>query len=341
LIPRAHFLGGLAAVLAAAPAFAQQEDPDVADPAMTGNAPALRVLLGKGPASRLDAGTFLFGGRRYRGTFTMLPDGGVVSTVPLEEYLYSVVSREMPSSWPQAALQAQAIVARTYVLQRSTPRRSYDLVPSEADQVYTGIDAENNSTTAAVKATSGQVVRFGDGFASVMYSSCCGGHTEASSEAWGGPALEYLGGVACPYCTDSPWYRWSQNVPLQRLREGLGDKAGSIGEIRDVTVDRPDASGRIRFATVSGNNGMLRVKGSDLRRALGTRTMPSLLVRKLAVNTEPADAPQADPTLTIEGGGLGHGVGLCQWGARGLARTGAAAAAILSFYYPGTTIGND
>jgi len=337
---RLQFLGGLVAAMSA-PALAQTEEPDISDPAMTGNAAALRVLLGKGNASRIDATSFLYGGRRFRGTFTTLPDGNVVNTVPLEAYLQSVVSREMPSSWPQAALQTQAIVARTYVLQRSAPLRSYYLVPSEADQVYTGIDAETTATNAAVKATAGQVLRFADGFASVMYSSCCGGHTEASSEAWGGPTLQYLGGVACPYCTDSPWYRWTQNIPLERLRAGLGQKGAQIGEIRNVTTDRPDASGRIRFATVIGDTGNLRIKGPDLRRALGTRTMPSLLVRKMTVNGESDNVPQADPILTIEGGGLGHGVGLCQWGARGLARTGATAQTILSFYYPGTTIGND
>lgn len=338
---RAAFLGGLAASFAVAPAIAQDDEPDIADPAMKGTAPALRVLLGRGTASRIDNDSFLYGGRRYRGSFAVLPDGSVVNTVALEEYLWSVVSREMPSSWPQAALQTQAIVARTYVLQRSAPRRSYDLVPSEADQVYTGIDAENPATIAAVKATSGQVLRFGSGFASVMYSSCCGGHTEASSEAWGGPPLGYLGGVVCPYCTDSPWYRWTHDIPLEKLRDGLGDKASNIGEIRTVTADRPDSSGRIRFATVGGDNGSLRVKGSDLRRALGTRTMPSLLIRKLSVDGAQGDPPQAEPTLVIEGGGLGHGVGLCQWGARGLARTGATTSAILAFYYPGTTIGND
>jgi len=207
--------------------------------------------------------------------------------------------------------------------------------------VYTGIDAENGATTAAVKSTNGQVLRFADGFASVMYSSCCGGHTEASSEAWGGPSLPYLGGVTCPYCSDSPWYRWTQNIPVDRLRTGMGDRLQTIGNIRNITAERPDPSGRIRFATIIGESGSVRIKGADLRRALGMRMMPSLLVRKLTVNAVQDPASQAEPTLTIEGGGLGHGVGLCQWGARGFAHTGASASAILAFYYPGTTIGND
>src|SRR4029077_1666627 len=161
-----------------------------------------------GRVQGIDAQTFLYEGRRYRGTAAVLPETGeVVSTVPVEQYLYSVVSREMPRSWPAEALQAQAILARTYVLQRSNPNRAYDLVPSEADQVYTGIDAEAAQTSAAVDATTGKALRYAGEFASIAYSSCCGGPTESSADAWGG-ALPYLSGVSCDYCKDSQWYRW-------------------------------------------------------------------------------------------------------------------------------------
>lgn len=336
---RADFLAGVFAlpVLSMRARF-QDEGDDLSDPANSANAQALRVLLGRGEAQRLDAQTFLFAGRRYRGSFTYTPEGEVVSTVPLEEYLYSVVSREMPHSWPSAALQVQAIVARTYVLQRSNPRRSYDLVPSEADQVYTGIDSEQPQTTAAVEATAGQVLRFGSGFAQISYSSCCGGHTEANSNAWGGALLPYLAGVVCPYCTGSPWYAWKQSVPMEHLASVLAREVAAIGELQSVTLDAPDGSGRAQFWTFSGAAGTQRVKAADVRRALGSRTLPSLLVRHLSADAPPTQAPQ---TLAIEGGGLGHGVGLCQWGARGMALTGADARAILAFYYPGTEIGND
>lgn len=336
---RADFLAGVFAlpVLSMRARF-QDEGDDLSDPANSANAQALRVLLGRGEAQRVDAQTFLFAGRRYRGSFTYTPEGEVVSTVPLEEYLYSVVSREMPHSWPPAALQSQAIVARTYVLQRSNPRRAYDLVPSEADQVYTGIDAEQPTTSAAVEATAGQVLRFGSGFAQIAYSSCCGGHTEANSNAWGGALLPYLGGVVCPYCTGSPWYAWKQSVPMEHLASALAREVATLGELQSVTLDALDGSGRAQFWTFSGAAGTQRVKASDVRRALGMRILPSLLVRRLSADAPPTQAPQ---TLAIEGGGLGHGVGLCQWGARGMALTGADARAILAFYYPGTEIGND
>jgi stage II sporulation protein D len=319
---------------AVAAAFAAPQVPDdTFDPAQGGDVQALRVLLGSGAAQRIDDSTFLFDGRRYRGTFSNTAAGEVVSTVPLEQYLYSVVSREMPSSWPAAALQVQAIVARTYVLLRSSPTREYDLVPSEADQVYTGMDAEHPQTTAAVDATAGQVLRFGNGFAEALYSSCCGGHTESNGNAWGGAPVPYLQGVQCGHCNDSPWYAWRQDVALTRILQAL-PQLQTIGEVSTVSLDPPDASGRSQFWTFTGTTGTQRVKAADVRRALGTRALPSLLVRSVSVT-------QAPERITIEGGGLGHGVGLCQWGARGMALGGAAAREIVAYYYPGTGIGDD
>jgi stage II sporulation protein D len=312
----------------------QAQDDEVVDPASNGDVQALRVLLGSGQAQRIDDTAFLFEGRRYRGTFSNTSGGQVVSIVPLEHYLYSVVSREMPSSWPAAALQVQAIVARTYVLQRSNPRRDYDLVPSEADQVYTGIDAEHPQTTAAVDATAGQVLRFGNGFAQALYSSCCGGHTESNADAWDGSPLPYLQGVQCGHCNDSPWYNWREDVPFSRMLGALGSQLQAIGELNSIVMDTPDPSGRSHFWTFTGAFGTQRVKAADVRRALGTRVLPSLLVHDVSIS-------QADQRVTIEGGGLGHGVGLCQWGARGMAQAGASARDIIAYYYPGTGIGND
>lgn len=333
---RLDFLSGVAvlplAARSARSALRWDQD-DVNDPASQAQSQALRVLLGRGNAQKIDDDTFLFEGRRYRGTFNTLPAGEIVNTVGLEQYLYGVVSREMPPSWPGSALQAQAIVARTYVLQRSSPQRGYDLVPSEIDQVYTGIDAEHAQSTSAVDATAGQVLRFGGGFAQVLYSSCCGGHTESNSDAWGGRALPYLAGVTCGHCNDSPWYSWSQAVPLDRAQSALGAQLRDIGTIQQIALDQPDPSGRALFWNFTGENGTQRVKAADVRRAFGSRVLPSLLIRRVAV--------QADQRIGIEGGGLGHGVGLCQWGARGLARSGADARAILAYYYPGTGIGND
>ncbi|HEY8321164.1 MAG TPA: SpoIID/LytB domain-containing protein [Candidatus Baltobacteraceae bacterium] len=323
--------GTFLAALAAAPLIARAQEEY--DPAVSAPGPALRVLLGGAAASAIDATTFAYDGRRYRGTFTRRADGTVLSTVPLEAYLYSVVAREMSPSWPAAALQAQAVAARTYVLQRSSPKRDYDVVTSEADQVYGGIEAESAAATAAVDATAGSVLRFGDAFAQLFYSSSCGGHTESSADAWtGGADLPYLRGVVCPWCTASPDYAWTRVVPADAVARAF--PGADVGAPTGLAVGDTDASGRARSLVLTGDAGTATTRGTAFRSALGSRVVRSLLIRRIANGTGPG-------TFVIEGAGLGHGVGLCQWGARGMAAAGKSADDILNFYFPGTQRSND
>ncbi len=289
------------------------------------------MLLGHGEAVPVSAESFNFDGELYRGTYLRNDDGQIVNVVALEEYLYSVVSREMPSGWPPAALEAQSICARTYVLQRSDPRRSYDLVPSELDQLYEGVAGETPAGTAAVDATSEQVLSFGGAFAQVAYSSCCGGHTESSADAWGSLPIPYLGGVVCTSCVDSPNYRWNRNLAFEAIATALSPSVAPIGRLTDVRIAQRDASGRARALELLADRASAIVTGSLFRRAVGSRVLPSLLLTNIARTPDGAG-------LSIAGGGLGHGVGLCQWGARGMALEDAPAAQILAFYFPGTVV---
>jgi stage II sporulation protein D len=330
LIDRGTFVAMSLAFAASASARA-----DDFDPATTSRTQELRVLLGSGDATPDPNGGFVFEGRPYRGAFTRLQDGRIVNTLRLEEYLYSVVPHEMTASWPSAALQAQAVCARTYVLQRSNPQRDYDVVPSELDQVYGGSAAESPAGRAAVDATAGSVLRFGDGFAQVMYSSCCGGHTESSNDAWGGTPLPYLDGVRCTTCTQSPYYQWSRDLALSDLAQIFAPELSALGTLQSVFLGPRDPSGRVRNVELQGERGSAFIKGSAFRLRVGPRVVPSLLIAKIDPK---AQAPQH---IAIEGNGLGHGVGLCQWGARGLALEGARVSDILRFYLPGTNIEHD
>lgn len=336
MIARSTFLAGLAGAVLTPAVRAQEEyDPEVNAPVQT-----LRVLLGQGTAQPVNGGGFTFNGRPYRGTFSHLPDGSVINVVSLEDYLYSVVPREMSPSWPAAALQAQAICARTYVLQRSTPSRAYDVTPSESDQVYTGMLGESPGGRAAVDATAGQVMRFGGEFASIMYSSCCGGHTESPAYAWqGGAQLPYLNGVVCPYCTASPNYRWQHDIAISDVQRAFSRELATVGTITGARITAADPSGRAVRIAFSGDTGTAEIKGGALRTGLGTRTVPSLLIARIDIVSSPS--PEAGGNVHIEGAGLGHGVGLCQWGARGMALAGKPARDIIAFYFPGTDIGHD
>jgi stage II sporulation protein D len=260
-----------------------------------------------------------------------LADGSIVS-LDLEEYLYGVVPIETPASWPAAALQAQAIIARTYALQKRTLSRAFDLVATDADQRYGGPAAARPASTAAVDATRGQTLAYLGGPASVFYSSCCGGHSADAAELWGHAALPYLRGVGDPYCTASPDYRWQRSVPLDRARAALAGRVN--GTPLAAQLDDPDDSGRPRSVTIRDDAGdAIVVTVSELRQRLGTDTVRSLWLREIDF-----DRTQAGPLVVIEGSGRGHGVGLCQWGARGMALAGAAAPDILAQYFPGTAV---
>ncbi len=330
---RAIFLASTAAAWACARGIARAQESDV-DPAMSAPTPALRVLLGRGDAQTIDAQTFSYGGRRYRGTFVQTAYG-IVSMVPLEQYLYSVVAREMSAGWPAAALQAQAICSRTYALQRSAPRHNYDVDSSESSQVYGGLDAESPVCSAAVDATNGSVLLYGGLFASIAYSSSCGGHTESAADAWGGAGAPYLLGVPCPWCATSPDYHWTVNVFADAVSRAFAPAAPGFGRATQLNVQSTDASGRARaFVAIDDGGISATVVGSTLRSRLGSRVLRSLLVRDIA----PAPNPDA---FVLQGSGLGHGVGLCQWGAKGMALAGNTATDIVSFYFPGTQIGHD
>ncbi len=305
----------------------------------------LRVLLGSGQATPIDAGTFSYNGKTYRGSFSLAQVNSrqaVINTLPLEEYLYSVVPLESPASWPAATLQAQAIVARTFALRRMNQNRPYDVVGSERDQAYGGLASEFPSSTAAVNQTRGVVVRFDNMLASVSYMSCCGGHTEDAANIWGS-ALPYLHGTSDPYCAASPDYHWTREIPWSNVLAAFGSRLDSIGEVRNINLGDIDSSGRAKHISLGGVSGSVDIPGIEFRRALGPDVVRSLLLHTVRLNflagDETAAGPAQPSTLTVAGSGRGHGVGLCQWGACGIGRAGRSAGEILSFYFPGTDIG--
>ncbi len=258
---------------------------------------------------------------------------GTVVTLDVETYLRGVVPIEASPGWPASALQAQAIMARTYALAKKTLSRSYDVVTTESDQRYGGPAVEHPATNAAVDATRGLTLSFGGGPVSVFYSSCCGGHTEDAAEVWGHTSLPYLRGVDDgPNCALAPDYRWSRTLPLDRARAAFADRL--TGELTGVDVGDPDASGRPRTATLHGGSSVaVAIPMTELRARWGTDTVRSTWVHRVTI-----EETQASPFVRIEGSGRGHGVGLCQWGARGMALAGADAATILAHYFPGTAV---
>lgn len=297
-------------------------------------------------------------GRPYRGRLLLFPDGGglmVVNQLPVDLYVLGVLGREISPKWPAAVLQAHAIISRSYALgRRKDAAHAFDVYGTTADQVYGGVNAESAQGNDAVYQTRGQLLWYGNGLASAFFSSCCGGHTESAGALWG-KEIPYLAGVADPYCAASPHYRWRSYITEETLRARLGSDVASLGEITTLAPLDLDGSGRAKQIAVQGQDGRRDIESKAFRERLGTSVVRSTLIHRMQVAdspdrlqpdpsyddpspTPPPAPPQHGPLVMIEGAGWGHGVGLCQWGARGFALRGGSAAQILGLYFPGTTI---
>lgn len=271
------------------------------------------------------------GEKLYRGGVQLRVEKGAVqgiNVVDVEDYLRGVVPAEMPASWPGAALAAQAVIARTYVAARINPAAPYDTCATESCQVYGGVGAERAQTDRAITATRAQVVAWRGRAASTYFSSDSGGFTASSAEVWGSD-LPYLVAKADPFSvtSGSPRAKWRMEIPLTRVQEVAAQYAPRIGTVRAVAISKLSGSGRPAEVTLSGSGGVFRVTGAQ---AGG-------FVRSLGAGSTRVSLAGLNP-LVIEGYGLGHGVGLSQYGALGLANQGYDHLHVLGFYYPGTSL---
>src|SRR6266571_524262 len=205
----------------------------------------------------------------YRGSIQVdVVDGKLraINMVGLEQYLYGVVPSEMPLMWHPEALEAQAVVARSYAL--ATRRTgAFDLYSDTRSQVYLGIEHEKPSTNAAVNATAGQVVLYQGAVAKTYFFSTSGGRTASAEDVWGEP-VPYLVSVPDPYDSISPHHDWGPLV-------FTGTKLAKVLKMKGRVVDlQPElnSSGRIKVLNVVGTESTLVVPGADLRRLLGLRS---------------------------------------------------------------------
>ena len=282
-----------------------------------------------GPAAAFTPldGMFRLGGAAYRGRLLVEtnPDGRLraIEEVGLEDYVRGVVPAEMPSRWPLEALMAQAVAVRTFAVCRLSPRGHGRPYLTSSDMAYGGVSAESRRADDAVARTAGIVLAWQGEVLPAYFHSCCGGHTCSPLIVWGDPAPPPLQGVECGWCEASPDYRWSARVGSAELASRLAGR-GIIRVSSIATVD-PDPSGRPVGVLINGTE---RLSADAFRLAVGSRLLKS------AAYTV---ARQGDD-FEFAGKGWGHGVGLCQWGARGMALEGHAWSEILAHYYPGAEL---
>jgi stage II sporulation protein D len=213
------------------------------------------------------------GKTRYRGELLVVSNGKtlqVVNALGLEAYVNGVVGSEVPSTWPPAALEAQAVAARSYALaelENVVTARSFDLYGDTRSQAYGGIDAESPPVTSAVDATSRQVVLYDGKVATTYFSSSSGGRTVSAAEATGKP-VPYLVSVSDPYDTYSPYHDWG---PVLLDARKVARALGLPGQLIDLQTS-PSPSGRVATVTAVGSTAQLTLGGSEVRQDLGLRS---------------------------------------------------------------------
>ena len=355
------------------------------------------------------------GSRRYGGALHLaLRDGRlqVVNHLDLETYLASVVGSEMPQAWPMAALQAQAVAARTYALRQRGRKGGFDVKATVSSQVYRGLESATPRTEEAVNSTRSLVMVHGGRLINAVFHSSSGGSTEPSGEVWR-HQLPYLVSVR-DHDQSSPVHRWEQQFDAAQLRTAFRETGG----LQKLEVLQSSSTGRLRSVRAQGPRGSLVLSGRELRQRLGLKSTkvrfnwmtaapigpvvdhrgtptspvhhrqppssgggwrdtasgsastPATRRRRsfpwhqpphgwalmapppppppfgegrpghaaiTAARVPSLDVPAAT-VLMVQGQGFGHGVGMSQWGARGLAEQGADFRQILQHYYRGITI---
>ncbi len=300
----------------------------------------------------------------------------VINLVKLEEYLYSVVPSELQPYQEMEALKAQAVVARTYALVEYGKHKNdgFDICETVDCQVYSGIRSENPRTTEAVRRTAGQILMYNDSPAyNVKYHSSCGGVTDSSEEIWGG-SIPYLVGKLCgispddadrssrhdlsseralrdfidrendSYCSGFNNYRWTEVFEVdrlirifnKRLPEILGKDVPVIQKIDDIRVLKRTRGGRIQELEIISGRDRIKVKGDYNIRLLFA---DSTLLKSSLFYIDGTPIGLFSQTITLKGAGNGHGVGMCQYGASGMAKRGFRYDQILAYYFPGTRLG--
>ena len=308
---------------------------------------------------RPENGSFVqWNGKRYRGELVITAtDSGslVVNRLPMDDYLRGVVPLEIGNrtSAEMAAVQAQAVAARTYAYKHLNDARPFDMYATVQDQVYGGVDAENPLSDTAIASTSDVVVLYNGQPITTPYHSTCGGSTAGVSEVWYDqpdqpylrPVSDKIPGTNNYYCDPSPRFSWTQTYDATGLRAVMekylanytNAPKANLGRITDVREEGKTPSGRVAALTVQTESGSYTLRGNDIRFVL--RDPKGVILNSTLFSLSAATSGGEVSSLTLNGRGYGHGIGMCQWGAIGRARAGQNYRTILETYYPGTTIG--
>ncbi len=281
------------------------------------------------------AGNSSVAARPYAGALQIYVDGdelGVINLTPVEDYLAGVLAAEMPQA-ELPALQAQAVVARTYIIKnwQRHSKDGYQFCDLTHCQTYKGMAEITPAIRQAVTSTADEILTFDEQPIEAYYSSTCGGTTADDAGVWASEKDQpYLKSVTDgSFCSSSPHYRWRARLSADSLHQIWQRRLGD--PITSIIITKNGADGRVRELALMGHSLHL-ISGEDFRaitcRAFGWNTLKSTWF----------DVQIKKRAYLFTGRGLGHGLGLCQYGAMEMARQGYSYREILQHYFPGTKI---
>jgi len=271
--------------------------------------------------------------REYRGALLIKSENfslDVINILDIEDYIRGTIKYEISPRWPEDAVKAHIVAARTYALFQMRNKKNGDfyLESSVLSQVYGGCSGEDTVADALVDETRGEYIDYEGNIIEGFYHACCGGYTEDVLNVWG-IQRSYLHRTRCPFCKESPHYYWEKKFSFNQIQSILKKNGIDLTGIIEIRVKEKSSTDRVLNLEIRHQKGRLHISGTDFRRFLGYNDLPSTLFTIHQRNRG---------EIIFKGRGWGHGVGMCQWGARGMALLGYNYREILKFYYPGTEI---
>jgi len=248
----------------------------------------------------------------------------IINILNIEEYLFSVVPSEMPSSWSIEALKAQAVASRTYSyyhLLKNRDKNIYDLDSTTNFQVYKGISSETQSSIEAVSKTSGIIMTYNYEPIIAFFHSTSGGKTADDKDVWPEADMPYLESVECNYGSNSPHNEWETILTIDQIKNSLSKKYKRIENIQKISFKKNND--RVIEVNIVHANGTIKLTGNEFRMLFPAQVLKSTFF----------SAKREKKSLIIHGRGWGHGVGMPQWGAKGRAEKGIKYDSILNYYY--------
>lgn len=265
------------------------------------------------------------GNEKYRGAITIRRHNDhlltVINRLPIEQYLYGVVPREMPATWHTEALKAQAVAARGFALANigKYVHLGFDVCNTVNSQVYGGYNSEKPAATKAVDETYGKIMAANGELVIPYYHSNSGGQTESSENVWSA-AVSYVRGVYDPYSIDAPHGQWQETISLKELETKLMQNQINIGNVIDLAIIELSPNGRVLELEIRGTSGKHIVYKQEARWTFGLKSN----YYTLTMNNN---------SVIFTGYGYGHGVGMSQHGARVMAESGFSWQQILHHYF--------